>query len=100
VASAPSPLPEEIFRVNSIASPSIHLPFPAPSIFNHIQLGDPGQLTLIYDPASASTGFLDAPPTFGVITSTVNFNNNNDNDSPPNVGTGLPRQIQFMLRLK
>lgn len=70
------------------------------NIFNHIQLGDPGSLTLIYDPAATSTGFLDTPPGFGVITSTVNFNNNNDNDSSPNVGTGLPRQIQFMLRLK
>lgn len=70
------------------------------NILNHIQLGDPGQLSLIYNPASASTGFLDTPPAFGVITSTVNFNNNNDNDSSPNVGTGLPRQIQFMLRLK
>jgi hypothetical protein len=70
------------------------------NILNHIQLGDPGQLTVIYDPAAASTGYLDTPPGFGVITSTVNFNNNNDNDSSPNVGTGLPRQIQFMLRLK
>ncbi|HKS80593.1 MAG TPA: TonB-dependent receptor [Candidatus Acidoferrales bacterium] len=70
------------------------------NIFNHIQLGDPGQLTLIYNPASASTGFLDTPPGFGVITSTVNFNSNNDNDSSPNTGTGLPRQIQFMLRVK
>lgn len=70
------------------------------NILNHIQLGDPGQLSLIYNPASASTGFLDTPPSFGLITSTVNFNNNNDNDSSPNVGTGLPRQVQFMLRLK
>jgi hypothetical protein len=70
------------------------------NIFNHIQLGDPGSLTLIYDPAAASTGYLDTPPGFGVITSTVNFNNNNDNDSSPNVGTGLSRQIQFMLRVR
>jgi hypothetical protein len=70
------------------------------NIFNHIQLGDPGSLNLIYDANAASTGFLDTPPGFGVITSTVNFNSNNDNDSSPNVGTGLPRQIQFMLRLK
>jgi hypothetical protein len=67
------------------------------NILNHIQLGDPGQLNLIYDPA---TNTLQTPGAFGVITSTVNFNNNNDNDSSPNVGTGLPRQIQFMLRLK
>jgi len=70
------------------------------NIFNHTQLGDPGLLNLIYDPAASSTGFLDTQPGFGVITSTVNFNNNNDNDSSPNTGTGLPRQIQFMLRLK
>jgi hypothetical protein len=70
------------------------------NILNHIQLGDPGQLTMIYDPAAAPSGFLDTPGGFGVITSTVNFNSNNDNDSSPNVGTGLPRQIQFMLRLK
>ena len=70
------------------------------NIFNHTQLGDPGLLKLIYDPAASSTGFLDTQPGFGVITSTVNFNNNNDNDSSPNTGTGLPRQIQFMLRLK
>jgi len=35
----------------------------------------------------------------GQITSTNNFNNNNDNASSPNTGTGLPRQIQFMLSL-
>jgi len=70
------------------------------NILNHTQLGDPKQLTLIYDPAAPSTGFLDAPQFFGTINTTVNFNNNNDNDSSPNVGTGLPRQIQFMLRLK
>ena len=70
------------------------------NLFNHTQLGDPGLLNLIYDPAASSTGFLDTQPGFGVITSTVNFNNNNDNDSSPNTGTGLPRQIQFMLRLK
>jgi hypothetical protein len=37
---------------------------------------------------------------FGVITSTNNFNTNNDNAASPNTGTGLPRQLQFMLRLK
>jgi len=41
---------------------------------------------------------LQNPGNFGVITSTVNFNNNNDNDASPNTGTGLPRQLQFMLR--
>jgi hypothetical protein len=38
--------------------------------------------------------------TLGQITSTNNFNNNNDNAASPNTGTGLPRQIQFMLRVK
>jgi hypothetical protein len=36
----------------------------------------------------------------GLITSTNNFNNNNDNAASPNTGTGLPRQVQFMLRLQ
>ncbi len=68
------------------------------NIFNHVQLGDPGNLTLIYDPAS-STG-LDVPGTFGIITTTNNFNINNDNAASPNTGTGLPRQLQFMVRVK
>ena len=70
------------------------------NIFNHVQLGDPGTLSLAYDPTAASTGFLTNPGSFGIITSTVNFNNNNDNKASPNTGTGLPRQLQFMLRLK
>jgi hypothetical protein len=36
----------------------------------------------------------------GQITSTNNFNNQNDNAASPNTGTGLLRQIQFMLRVK
>ena len=69
------------------------------NILNHVQLGDPGNLTLIYDPANAPT-YLDVPGTFGIITTTNNFNLNNDNAASPNTGTGLPRQIQFMLRFK
>src|SRR5215467_9201972 len=69
------------------------------NIFNHVQLGDPGNLTLIYNPANAPT-FLDVPGTFGIITTTNNFNINNDNAASPNTGTGLPRQIQFMVRVK
>jgi hypothetical protein len=69
------------------------------NIFNHVQLGDPGNLTLIYDPAT-SPGFLDVPGTFGIITTTNNFNSNNDNAASPNTGTGLPRQLQFMVRVK
>ncbi|HKF02585.1 MAG TPA: carboxypeptidase regulatory-like domain-containing protein [Candidatus Sulfotelmatobacter sp.] len=69
------------------------------NIFNHVQLGDPGNLTLIYDPATAGA-HLDVPGTFGIITTTNNFNLNNDNAASPNTGTGLPRQIQFMVRVK
>jgi len=68
------------------------------NILNHVQLGDPGTVSLVYDPSASSTGFLTNPGNFGVITSTVNFNNNNDNKASPNTGTGLPRQLQFMLR--
>jgi hypothetical protein len=71
------------------------------NIFNHVQLGDPGTLALNYVPGAivgnAVTNLQD-PGNFGVITSTVNFNNNNDNKASPNTGTGLPRQVQFMLR--
>jgi len=69
------------------------------NVFNHVQLGDPGNFTLVYDPGNGPT-HLDVPGTFGIITSTVNFNNNNDNAASPNTGSGLPRQIQFMVRLK
>ena len=72
------------------------------NIFNHTQLGDPNNLTLIYpnNPDPANPRLLSAKPDFGVITSTVNFNTNNDNVASPNTGTGLPRQLQFMLRFK
>ena len=70
------------------------------NIFNHTQLGDPSNLTLHYDAASNTTGFLDQDQGFGTINGTVNFNNNNDNAASPNTGTGLPRQLQFMLRVK
>jgi len=69
------------------------------NIFNHTQLGDPGTLSLTYAPGQTATN-LTAPGTFGIITSTVNFNNNNDNKASPNTGTGLPRQLQFMLRFE
>ena len=69
------------------------------NIFNHVQLGDPGNFTLVYTPGQTPSN-LSADSTFGVISSTVNFNNNNDNAASPNTGTGLPRQIQFMLRVK
>lgn len=69
------------------------------NILNHVQLGDPGNLTLSYDTTVPGTN-LSVPGSFGVITSTNNFNNNNDNAASPNTGTGLPRQIQFMLRFE
>jgi hypothetical protein len=69
------------------------------NILNHVQLGDPGTFTLSYDTTVPGTN-LSVPGSFGVITTTNNFNNNNDNAASPNTGTGLPRQIQLMLRFK
>lgn len=70
------------------------------NIFNHVQLGDPGNLTLAYQPTATNLQALTPGGGFGQITSTVNFNNNNDNKASPNTGTGLPRQLQFMVRVK
>jgi hypothetical protein len=72
------------------------------NIFNHVQLGDPHDLTLNYnyDPTQANPQSLTPDPLFGVITTTNNFNNNNDNKASPNTGTGLPRQLQFMIRVR
>jgi hypothetical protein len=70
------------------------------NIFNHTQLGDPGNLNVVYTPGSGPSNLTVDPGTFGVITTTNNFNLNNDNAASPNTGTGLPRQIQFMVRVK
>jgi hypothetical protein len=74
------------------------------NIFNHTQLGDPHNLQLDYVPnpndPTGDTFVTSGAKDFGVINTTNNFNNNNDNDASPNTGTGLPRQIQFMLRVK
>jgi hypothetical protein len=83
------------------------------NIFNQVQLGDPGVLTLDYVPGArlgsggtcmvGSCGMvtnLQDPGNFGGISSTVNFNNNNDNKASPNTGTGLPRQLQFAIRFR
>jgi hypothetical protein len=78
---------------------SMELAVQAFNVLNHVQLGDPGSLSLIYDPTVPITN-LQVPGTFGIITSTVNFNNNNDNAASPNTGTGLPRQLQFILRFR
>jgi hypothetical protein len=77
------------------------------NIFNHVQLGDPStdNLTLNYTNVldanqNPTNQYVVAPKgNLGQITTTNNFNNNNDNAASPNTGTGLPRQIQFMLRL-
>ena len=71
------------------------------NIFNHVQLGDPGALNVVYNtPLNSTAGYLTPQSGFGTISSTVNFNNNNDNAASPNTGTGLPRQLQFMVRFK
>jgi hypothetical protein len=80
------------------------------NIFNHVQLGDPSfdNLTLNYGLTATQTPggtiqtvqSLSAKGNLGQITSTNNFNNNNDNAASPNTGTGLPRQLQFMFRIK
>ncbi|SPF42393.1 conserved exported hypothetical protein [Candidatus Sulfotelmatobacter kueseliae] len=70
------------------------------NIFNHVQLGDPaGDLTLSYAPG-ANAANLTVPGGFGLINTTVNFNGNNDNAASPNTGTGLPRQLQLMVRFR
>jgi hypothetical protein len=81
------------------------------NIFNHVQFGDPStdNLTLNYSAAGIQSTpggaiqtvqSLSPKGNLGQITSTNNFNNNNDNAASPNTGTGLPRQIQFMVRFQ
>ena len=72
------------------------------NIFNHTQLADPGDLSLLYNPPAGpgQVGTLTPQADFGVISTFVNFNINNDNVASPNTGTGLPRQLQFMVRVK
>ena len=70
------------------------------NIFNHVQFGDPNALNVVYDPTAASSGYVTPQSGFGLIDTTVNFNINNDNAASPNTGTGLPRQLQFMVRVK
>jgi Carboxypeptidase regulatory-like domain/TonB dependent receptor len=72
------------------------------NIFNHVQLGDPNSSNLQFNYTQLSSGAWTLQPAgnLGQITSTNNFNNNNDNAASPNTGTGLPRQIQFMLRFQ
>jgi hypothetical protein len=79
------------------------------NIFNHVQFGDPNpnNIAFNYTQGTDSSGnpipnsWILAPAgSLGLIDTTVNFNNNNDNAASPNTGTGLPRQIQLMLRFK
>ncbi len=72
------------------------------NIFNHVQLGDPStdNLALNYTQLSNGTWGLQPAGNLGQITTTNNFNNNNDNAASPNTGTGLPRQLQLMLRFE
>jgi hypothetical protein len=71
------------------------------NIFNHVQLGDPNTSNLAFNYVQVGpTWTLQPAQNLGQITSTNNFNNNNDNAASPNTGTGLPRQIQFMLRFE
>jgi Carboxypeptidase regulatory-like domain len=69
------------------------------NIFNHVQLGDPNPNNLAFNYVQVSSAWVLQPAgNLGQITTTNNFNNNNDNATSPNTGTGLPRQLQFMLR--
>ena len=79
------------------------------NIFNHVQLGDPNTNNLAFNYAQVTdtsgnpipnAWALQPAGALGQITTTNNFNNNNDNAASPNTGTGLPRQIQFMLRVQ
>jgi hypothetical protein len=79
------------------------------NIFNHVQFGDPStdNLAFNYNVSAVQVGSavqtvqsLTPVANLGQITGTNNFNNNNDNAASPNTGTGLPRQIQFMLRFQ
>ena len=64
------------------------------NVFNHVQFGDFGDLNLAYaQNPDGSSAPLQAPGDFGLIKSTVN-------GQGTNTGTGLPRQLQFMLRFK
>ncbi len=78
------------------------------NIFNHVQFGDPNPNNIAFNYTNVldssmnptNTWILQPAGSLGLIDTTVNFNNNNDNAASPNTGTGLPRQIQLMLRFE
>lgn len=72
------------------------------NIFNHTQFADPSNLTLDFNctssaPFACATA---ASGNFGQINTINGHNNNNDTFFNDNVGTGLARQLQFMLRFR
>ena len=72
------------------------------NIFNHTQFADPSNLTLDFN-CNAAAPFVCTTVgsgNFGQINTINGHNNNNDNFFNDNVGTGLARQLQFMLRLR
>ena len=76
------------------------------NIFNHTQFADPSDLTVNINctgpggpPPNTCTASTN-PGSFGKISTVNGHNNNNDNFFNDNVGTGLARQLQFMLRFK
>jgi len=72
------------------------------NIFNKDQLADPNNLTLDYNPPDAThpTAYVVPEAGFGQITSLVNLNSNSDKFAADNTGAGLPRELQFALRLQ
>jgi hypothetical protein len=77
------------------------------NIFNRTQYGDPNPNNLSFDYTQPTDSLgnpipnkwiLQPTASLGLIDTTVNFNNNNDNAASPNTGTGLPRQIELLLR--
>jgi hypothetical protein len=81
---------------------SVEFGLQAFNIFNHTQFADPTNLTLDFNcnttaPFTCATA---GSGTFGQINSINGHNNNNDTFFTDHVGTGLARQLQFMLRFK
>ncbi len=71
------------------------------NIFNHDQYADPNNLSLTYNPPDAThaQGYITVPAGFGQITSIANFNSNSDKFAVDNTGSGLPRELQFAVRV-